>query len=142
MNNQEYMQVKFDKLKTYKKPTDEQLKFMELFNLSERTKEQEKLLLALTKKFKANDDYLKSKKLVNNIVNAENRIANEQARKDHAHKMIVAGGLFLSDIEKDDYLKQKLQSYMDSGKIKEKDRSLFVEYLNSNPIRESFIHIE
>ena len=71
MTNQEYQKAKYDLFKTYKKPTSDQVDFMRLMDLTEKTKEEDKLLKALTKKFKAYDDFLAQKKSVDAITHAE-----------------------------------------------------------------------
>jgi hypothetical protein len=64
MANQDYQKTKYELFKTYKKPTSDQVAFMQLYEKEEKTKEEEKLLQALTKKFKAYDDFLAKKKEV------------------------------------------------------------------------------
>ncbi len=55
MANQDYQKTKYELFKSYKKPTSDQVAFMQLYEKEEKTKEEEKLLQALTKKFSAYD---------------------------------------------------------------------------------------
>ena len=62
MSISDYQKAKYELFKSYKKPTGDQVAFMQLYEKEEKTKEEEKLLQALTKKFKAYDDFLAQKK--------------------------------------------------------------------------------
>lgn len=125
MTNQEYQKAKYDLFKTYKKPTSDQVDFMRLIDLAEKTKEEEKLLKALTKKFKAYDDFLVQKKEVDAITQAEQKKQKEQERKARSHKLIVLGSALLKKSETDNDTKQLIKSLIDDKYISEKDANLF-----------------
>lgn len=138
MTNQEYQKTKYDLFKTYKKPTSDQVDFIRLIDLTEKTKEEEKLLRALTKKFKAYDDFLAQKKEVDAITQAEQKRQKEQERKSRNHKLIILGSALLKKSEKDNETKQLIKSLIDEKFISEKDANLFVEDIVL--IRQSLIH--
>ena len=125
MTNQEYQKAKYDLFKTYKKPTSDQVDFMRLIDLAEKTKEEEKLLKALTKKLKAYDDFLAKKKEVDAITQAEQKKQKEQERKARSHKLIVLGAALLKKSETDNDTKQLIKSLIDEKFISEKDANLF-----------------
>ncbi len=138
MTNQEYQKAKYDLFKTYKKPTSDQVDFMRLIDLAEKTKEEEKLLKALTKKFKAYDDFLAQKKEVDAITQAEQKKQKEQERKARSHKLIVLGSALLKKSETDNDTKQLIKALIDDKYISEKDANLFVEDIVL--IRQSLVH--
>ena len=127
MTNQEYQKAKYDLFKTYKKPTSDQVDFMRLIDLAEKTKEEEKLLQALTKKFKAYDDFLAKKKEVDAITHAEQKRQKEEQRRARNQKLIVLGAALLKKSETDNETKQLIESLIDDKFINEKDANLFVD---------------
>ena len=138
MTNQEYQKAKYDLFKTYKKPTSDQVDFMRLIDLAEKTKEEEKLLQALTKKFKAYDDFLEQKKEVDALNHAEQKKQKEQERKARSHKLIVLGSALLKKSETDNDTKQLIKSLIDDKFISEKDANLFEDDIVL--VRHSIIH--
>ena len=138
MTNQEYQKAKYDLFKTYKKPTSDQVDFMRLIDLAEKTKEEEKLLKALTKKFKAYDDFLSQKKEVDAITQAEQKKQKEQERKARSHKLIVLGSALLKKSETDNEIKQLIKALVDEKFISEKDANLFDDDIIL--IRQSLVH--
>ena len=125
MTNQEYQKAKYDLFKTYKKPTSDQVDFMRLIDLAEKTKEEEKLLQALTKKFKAYDDFLAQKKEVDAMNHAEQKRQKEEQRRARTHKLIVLGSALLKKSETDNQIKQLIKSLIDDKFIDEKDANFF-----------------
>ena len=125
MTNQEYQKAKYDLFKTYKKPTSDQVDFMRLIDLAEKTKEEEKLLQALTKKFKAYDDFLTRKKEVDSITHAEQKRQKEEQRRARNQKLIVLGAALLKKSETDNETKQLIKSLIDDKFIDEKDANFF-----------------
>ena len=138
MSISDYQKAKYDLFKTYKKPTSDQVDFMRLIDLAEKTKEEEKLLQALTKKFKAYDDFLTQKKEVDAINHAEQKRQKEEQRRARSHKLIVLGSALLKKSETDNDTKQLIKSLIDDKYISEKDANLFVEDIVL--IRQSLIH--
>ena len=125
MTNQEYQKAKYDLFKTYKKPTSDQVDFIRLIELAEKTKEEEKLLQALTKKFKAYDDFLAKKKEVDAMNHAEQKRQKEEQRRARTHKLIVLGSALLKKSETDNETKQLIKSLIDDKFIDEKDANFF-----------------
>ena len=125
MTNQEYQKAKYDLFKTYKKPTSDQVDFIRLIELAEKTKEEEKLLQALTKKFKAYDDFLAKKKEVDAMNHAEQKRQKEEQRRARTHKLIVLGSALLKKSETDNQIKQLIKSLIDDKFIDEKDANFF-----------------
>ena len=133
MTNQEYQKAKYDLFKTYKKPTSDQVDFIRLIELAEKTKEEEKLLQALTKKFKAYDDFLTRKKEVDSITHAEQKRQKEEQRRARNQKLIVLGAALLKKSETDNEIKQLIKALVDEKFISEKDANLFDDDLTSSP---------
>ena len=127
MTNQEYQKAKYDLFKTYKKPTSDQVDFMRLIELTEKTKEEEKLLQALTKKFKAYDDFLAQKKEVDAMNHAEQKRQKEEQRRARSQKLIILGSALLKKSETDNETKQLIKSLIADKFINEKDANLFVD---------------
>ena len=127
MTNQEYQKAKYDLFKTYKKPTSDQVDFMRLMDLTEKTKEEDKLLKALTKKFKAYDDFLAQKKSVDAITHAEQKRQKEEQRRARSQKLIILGSALLKKSETDNETKQLIKSLIADKFINEKDANLFVD---------------
>ena len=125
MANQDYQKTKYELFKTYKKPTSDQVDFIRLIELAEKTKEEEKLLKALTKKFKAYDDFLAQKKEVDAITHAEQKRQKEEQRRARTHKLIVLGSALLKKSETDNEIKQLIKSLIDDKFIDEKDANFF-----------------
>ena len=121
----DYQKTKYELFKSYKKPTSDQVAFMQLYEKEERTKEEEKLLQALTKKFKAYDDFLTRKKEVDAITHAEQKRQKEEQRRARSHKLIVLGSALLKKSETDDDTKQLIKSLIEEKFISEKDSNLF-----------------
>ena len=138
MTNQEYQKAKYDLFKTYKKPTSDQVDFMRLIDLAEKTKEEEKLLKALTKKFKAYDDFLAQKKSVDAITHAEQKRQKEEQRRARNQKLIVLGAALLKKSETDNEIKQLIKALVDEKFISEKDANLFDDDIIL--IRQSLVH--
>ena len=138
MTNQEYQKAKYDLFKTYKKPTSDQVDFMRLIELIEKTKEEEKLLKALTKKLKAYDDFLAQKKEVDAITHAEQKRQKEEQRRARNQKLIVLGAALLKKSETDKEIKQLIKALVDEKFISEKDANLFEDDIIL--IRQSLIH--
>ena len=138
MTNQEYQKAKYDLFKSYKKPTSDQVAFMQLYEKEERTKEEEKLLQALTKKFKAYDDFLTRKKEVDAITHAEQKRQKEEQRRARNQKLIVLGAALLKKSETDNETKQLIKSLVDEKFISEKDANLFEDDIIL--VRQSLIH--
>ena len=138
MTNQEYQKAKYDLFKTYKKPTSDQVDFIRLIELAEKTKEEEKLLQALTKKFKAYDDFLTRKKEVDSITHAEQKRQKEEQRRARNQKLIVLGAALLKKSETDKEIKQLIKALVDEKFISEKDANLFEDDIIL--IRQSLIH--
>ena len=138
MTNQEYQKAKYDLFKTYKKPTSDQVDFIRLIELAEKTKEEEKLLQALTKKFKAYDDFLAQKKEVDAMNHAEQKRQKEEQRRARTHKLIVLGSALLKKSETDNQIKQLIKSLIDDKFIDEKDANFFDDDIVL--IRQSLIH--
>ena len=134
----DYQKTKYDLFKTYKKPTSDQVDFIRLIELAEKTKEEEKLLKALTKKFKAYDDFLAQKKSVDAITHAEQKRQKEEQRRARNQKLIVLGAALLKKSETDNEIKQLIKSLIDEKFISEKDANLFDEDIVL--IRQSLIH--
>ena len=134
----DYQKTKYDLFKTYKKPTSDQVDFMRLIELTEKTKEEEKLLQALTKKFKAYDDFLTRKKEVDAITHAEQKRQKEEQRRARSQKLIVLGSALLKKSETDNNTKQLIKSLIDEKFISEKDANFFDEDIVL--IRQSLIH--
>ena len=134
----DYQKTKYDLFKTYKRPTSDQVDFMRLIDLAEKTKEEEKLLQALTKKFKAYDDFLAQKKEVDAMNHAEQKRQKEEQRRARTHKLIVLGSALLKKSETDNEIKQLIKSLIDEKFISEKDANLFDEDIVL--IRQSLIH--
>ena len=134
----EFKKNKYDLFSKYKKPTTDQVAFMQLYEKEERTKEEEKLLQALTKKFKAYDDFLEQKKQADEILQAEQKRQKEQERKARNHKLIVLGSALIKKSETDNQTKQLIKSLVDDKFISEKDANLFDEDIVL--IRHSLIH--
>lgn len=125
MSISDYQKAKYDLFKSYKKPTGDQVAFMQLYEKEEKTKEEEKLLQALTKKFKAYDDFLTRKKEVDAITHAEQKRQKEEQRRARTHKLIVLGSALLKKSETDNEIKQLIKSLIDDKYISEKDANLF-----------------
>lgn len=138
MSISDYQKAKYELFKSYKKPTGDQVAFMRLYEKEEKTKEEEKLLQALTKKLKAYDDFLVQKKEVDAITHAEQKRQKEQERKARSHKLIVLGSALLKKSETDNDTKQLIKALIDDKYISEKDANLFVEDIVL--IRQSLIH--
>lgn len=138
MSISDYQKAKYELFKSYKKPTGDQVDFMRLIDLAEKTKEEEKLLKALTKKFKAYDDFLTQKKEVDAITQAEQKKQKEQERKARSHKLIVLGSALLKKSETDNDTKQLIKSLIDEKFISEKDANLFEDDIIL--VRQSLIH--
>ena len=134
----DYQKAKYELFKSYKKPTSDQVSFMQLYEKEERTKEEEKLLQALTKKFKAYDDFLTRKKEVDAITHAEQKRQKEEQRRARNQKLIVLGSALLKKSETDNNTKQLIKSLIDEKFISEKDANLFDEDIVL--IRHSIIH--
>ena len=134
----DYQKAKYELFKSYKKPTSDQVDFMRLIELTEKTKEEEKLLQALTKKFKAYDDFLTRKKEVDAITHAEQKRQKEEQRRARSQKLIVLGSALLKKSETDNNTKQLIKSLIDEKFISEKDANLFDEDIVL--IRHSLIH--
>ena len=138
MSISDYQKAKYELFKSYKKPTSDQVDFMRLIELTEKTKEEEKLLQALTKKFKAYDDFLTRKKEVDAITHAEQKRQKEEQRRARSQKLIVLGSALLKKSETDNNTKQLIKSLIDEKFISEKDANLFDEDIVL--IRHSLIH--
>lgn len=138
MSISDYQKAKYELFKSYKKPTGDQVTFMQLYEKEEKTKEEEKLLQALTKKFKAYDDFLVQKKEVDAITHAEQKRQKEQERKARSHKLIVLGSALLKKSETDNDTKQLIKSLIDEKFISEKDANLFEDDIIL--VRQSLIH--
>ena len=123
----DYQKTKYDLFKTYKKPTSDQVDFMRLIELTEKTKEEEKLLQALTKKFKAYDDFLAQKKEVDAMNHAEQKRQKEEQRRARSQKLIILGSALLKKSETDNETKQLIKSLIADKFINEKDANLFVD---------------
>ena len=134
----DYQKTKYDLFKTYKKPTSDQIDFMRLIELTETTKEEEKLLKALTKKFKAYDDFLSQKKEVDAITHAEQKRQKEEQRRARSQKLIILGSALLKKSETDNATKQLIKALVDEKFISEKDANLFDEDIVL--IRQSLVH--
>ena len=134
----DYQKTKYDLFKTYKKPTSDQVDFMRLIELTEKTKEEEKLLQALTKKFKAYDDFLAQKKEVDAMNHAEQKRQKEEQRRARSQKLIVLGSALLKKSETDNNTKQLIKSLIDEKFISEKDANLFEDDIIL--VRQSLIH--
>ena len=111
---------------------------MRLIELTETTKEEEKLLKALTKKFKAYDDFLAQKKEVDAMNQAEQKRQKEEQRRARSQKLIILGSALLKKSETDNDTKQLIKSLIEEKFISEKDANLFVEDIVL--IRQSLIH--
>ncbi|TCM59374.1 conjugative transfer protein TraD [Acinetobacter calcoaceticus] len=85
-----WLSEKVTYLAALKKPTDAQQLLIELFQISERTPEQEKKLLTLIKAEKAIDRANQQKILVRKLLNAE----KEAERKARTRHLIQLGALF------------------------------------------------
>ena len=138
MSISDYQKAKYELFKSYKKPTGDQVAFMQLYEKEEKTKEEEKLLQALTKKFKAYDDFLKQKKEVDAINHAEQKRQKEEQRRARSHKLIVIGSALLKKSETDNDTKQLIKSLIEEKFISEKDSNLFNDDVVL--IRHSLIH--
>ena len=138
MSISDYQKAKYELFKSYKKPTSDQVDFMRLIELTEKTKEEEKLLQALTKKFKAYDDFLTRKKEVDAITHAEQKRQKEEQRRARNQKLIVLGAALLKKSETDNEIKQLIKALVDDKFISEKDANLFDEDIVL--IRQSLIH--
>ena len=125
MANQDYQKTKYELFKSYKKPTSDQVSFMQLYEKEERTKEEEKLLQALAKKFRAYDDFLTRKKEVDAITHAEQKRQKEEQRRARNQKLIVLGAALLKKSETDNEIKQLIKALVDEKFISEKDANLF-----------------
>ena len=134
----EFKKNKYDLFSKYKKPTTDQVAFMQLYEKEERTKEEEKLLQALTKKFKAYDDFLEQKKQADEILQAEQKRQKEQERKARNHKLIVLGSALIKKSETDNQTKQLIKSLVDDKFISEKDANLFDDDIIL--VRQSLVH--
>ena len=139
MANQDYQKTKYELFKTYKKPTSDQVDFIRLIELAEKTKEEEKLLQALTKKFKAYDDFLAQKKEVDAMNHAEQKRQKEEQRRARSQKLIIHGSALLKKSETDNETKQLIKSLIADKFINEKDANLFVDVIVL--IRHSIIQI-
>ena len=138
MSISDYQKAKYELFKSYKKPTSDQVDFMRLIELTEKTKEEEKLLQALTKKFKAYDDFLTRKKEVDAITHAEQKRQKEEQRRARSQKLIVLGSALLKKSETDNNTKQLIKSLIDEKFISEKDANLFEDDIIL--VRQSLIH--
>ena len=138
MANQDYQKTKYELFKTYKKPTSDQVDFIRLIELAEKTKEEEKLLQALTKKFKAYDDFLTRKKEVDSITHAEQKRQKEEQRRARNQKLIVLGAALLKKSETNNEIKQLIKALVDEKFISEKDANLFDDDIIL--IRQSLVH--
>ena len=127
MSISDYQKAKYDLFKSYKKPTSDQVAFMQLYEKEERTKEEEKLLQALTKKFKAYDDFLAQKKEVDAMNHAEQKRQKEEQRRARSQKLIILGSALLKKSETDNETKQLIKSLIADKFINEKDANLFVD---------------
>lgn len=127
MSISDYQKTKYELFKSYKKPTSDQVDFMRLIDLAEKTKEEEKLLKALTKKFKAYDDFLAQKKEVDAITQAEQKKQKEEQRRARSQKLIILGSALLKKSETDNETKQLIKSLIADKFINEKDANLFVD---------------
>ena len=125
MSISDYQKTKYELFKSYKKPTSDQVAFMQLYEKEERTKEEEKLLQALTKKFKAYDDFLAKKKEVDAITHAEQKRQKEEQRRARSQKLIILGSALLKKSETDNETKQLIKALIDDKYISEKDANLF-----------------
>ena len=134
----DYQKTKYDLFKTYKKPTSDQVDFMRLMDLTEKTKEEDKLLKALTKKFKAYDEFLAQKKSVDAITHAEQKRQKEEQRRARNQKLIILGAALLKKSETDNEIKQLIKSLIEEKFISEKDSNLFNDDVVL--IRHSLIH--
>ena len=134
----DYQKTKYDLFKSYKKPTSDQVAFMQLYEKEERTKEEEKLLKALTKKLKAYDDFLSQKKEVDSITHAEQKRQKEEQRRARNQKLIILGAALLKKSETDNEIKQLIKSLIEEKFISEKDSNLFNDDVVL--IRHSLIH--
>lgn len=134
----DYQKTKYDLFKTYKKPTSDQVDFMRLMDLTEKTKEEDKLLKALTKKFKAYDEFLAQKKSVDAITHAEQKRQKEEQRRARNQKLIILGAALLKKSETDNPTKQLIKSLIDDKYISEKDANLFDDDIIL--IRQSLVH--
>ena len=121
----DYQKAKYELFKSYKKPTSDQVAFMQLYEKEERTKEEEKLLKALTKKLKAYDDFLSQKKEVDSITHAEQKRQKEEQRRARSQKLIILGAALLKKSETDNETKQLIKSLIADKYISEKDANLF-----------------
>ena len=138
MANQDYQKTKYELFKTYKKPTSDQVAFMQLYEKEEKTKEEEKLLQALTKKFKAYDDFLAKKKEVDAMNHAEQKRQKEEQRRARSQKLIILGSALLKKSETDNETKQLIKSLIADKYISEKDANLFEDDIIL--VRQSLIH--
>ena len=127
MSISDYQKAKYELFKSYKKPTGDQVAFKQLYEKEEKTKEEEKLLQALTKKFKAYDDFLAQKKEVDAMNHAEQKRQKEEQRRARTHKLIVLGSALLKKSETDNETKQLIKSLIDDKFIDEKEANLFVD---------------
>ncbi len=134
----DYQKTKYELFKSYKKPTSDQVAFMQLYEKEERTKEEEKLLQALTKKFKAYDDFLTRKKEVDAITHAEQKRQKEEQRRARNQKLIILGSALLKKSETDNQTKQLIKSLIDDKFISEKDANLFDDDIIL--VRQSLVH--
>lgn len=134
----DYQKTKYDLFKTYKKPTSDQVDFMRLMDLTEKTKEEDKLLKALTKKFKAYDEFLAQKKSVDAITHAEQKRQKEEQRRARNQKLIILGAALLKKSETDNQTKQLIKSLIDDKFISEKDANLFDDDIIL--VRQSLVH--
>ena len=123
----DYQKAKYELFKSYKKPTSDQVAFMQLYEKEEKTKEEEKLLQALTKKFKAYDDFLAQKKEVDAMNHAEQKRQKEEQRRARSQKLIILGSALLKKSETDNETKQLIKSLIADKFINEKDANLFVD---------------
>jgi hypothetical protein len=138
MANQDYQKTKYELFKTYKKPTSDQVAFMQLYEKEEKTKEEEKLLQALTKKFKAYDDFLAKKKEVDAMNHAEQKRQKEEQRRARSQKLIILGSALLKKSETDNETKQLIKSLIADKFIDEKYANLFEDDIIL--VRQSLIH--
>ena len=127
MSISDYQKAKYELFKSYKKPTGDQVAFMQLDEKEEKTKEEEKLLQALTKKFKAYDDFLAQKKEVDAMNHAEQKRQKEEQRRARSQKLIILGSALLKKSETDNETKQLIKSLIADKFINEKDANLFVD---------------
>ena len=125
MSISDYQKAKYGLFKSYKKPTGDQVAFMQLYEKEEKTKEEEKLLQALTKKFKAYDDFLTRRKEVDAITHAEQKRQKEEQRRARSQKLIVLGSALIKKSETDNNTKQLIKALIDDKYISEKDANLF-----------------